>query len=117
MRHQRALYNQYAPPMMGLCMRYASSEAEAEDILQEGFVSVFSKIESFQGTGELGAWIRKIILNAALMNYRKNKKHQQQMDLAEVGFVVIWEGLESSWKMQGCQRRQKVAISRGNQPC
>lgn len=88
LRHQRGLYQRFAPRMMGLCMRYAASEMEAEDILQEGFIQVFRKMDSYSGTGELGAWVRKIVLNAALMHYRKNKKHLFQLDLAEVGYSL-----------------------------
>lgn len=86
-RHQRELYDRYSGRMMGICMRYAASEAEAEDILQEGFVTVFRKIASYKGTGELGAWIRKVFVNAALMNYRRNKKHRLQADLADVEYM------------------------------
>lgn len=67
--------------MMGVCMRYAASEAEAEDLLQEGFVTIFKKLDRFEGRGELGAWMRKIFLNTALMNYRKTKHLHQQLDL------------------------------------
>lgn len=90
-RHQKALYDRYAPYMMGVCMRYASSEAEAEDLLQDGFVTVFRKLESFQGRGELGGWMRKIFLNTALMNFRKVKHMQQQMEL-EAGRYAQDEG-------------------------
>jgi RNA polymerase sigma factor (sigma-70 family) len=83
-RHQKALYDRHAPYMMGVCMRYASSQAEAEDLLQEGFVTVFRKLDSFQGRGELGAWMRRIFLNTALMNFRKTKHFQQQLELEAV---------------------------------
>jgi RNA polymerase sigma factor (sigma-70 family) len=84
-RHQKALYDRYAPYMMGVCMRYASSEEEAEDLLQDGFVTVFRKLGSYEGRGELGAWMRRIFLNTALMNFRKTKHLQQQMELDAVG--------------------------------
>lgn len=84
-RHQKALYDRYAPYMMGVCMRYASSQAEAEDLLQDGFVTVFRKLGSFEGRGELGAWMRKVFLNTALMNFRKTKQLQQQLELDAVG--------------------------------
>jgi RNA polymerase sigma-70 factor (ECF subfamily) len=87
-RHQRALYDQFSGRMMGLCMRYAPSEAEAEDILQEGFVTVFRKLDTYSGTGELGAWIRKVLLNTALMHYRRNKKHRFQLDLSDVEYQM-----------------------------
>ena len=80
-RHQKALYDRYAPYMMGVCMRYAASEPEAEDLLQDGFVTVFRKLGSFEGRGDLGAWMRRIFVNTALMNFRKTKKLQQQMEL------------------------------------
>ena len=90
-RHQKALYDRFAPYMMGVCMRYAASEDEAEDLLQEGFVTVFRKLGSFEGRGELGGWMRKIFLNTALMNFRKVKHMQQQMEL-EAGRHAIDEG-------------------------
>lgn len=86
MKHQRALYDRYAPLMMGVCMRYAANEQEAEDVLQEGFITVFRKIDSFEGKGELGAWLRKVFLNTALMQYRKNKARLQDLDVDVVGF-------------------------------
>ena len=90
-RHQKALYDRYAPYMMGVCMRYASSEAEAEDLLQDGFVTVFRKLGSFEGRGELGGWMRKIFLNTALMNFRKTKHLLQQMEM-EAGRYAIDAG-------------------------
>lgn len=108
-RHQRALYDQYAGRMMGLCMRYASSEAEAEDILQEGFVTVFRKMDTWSGTGELGAWIRKVIVNTALMQYRRSKKHRFQMDLSDVEYQLqaddnVLQQLSAADLMQMVQR-------------
>ncbi|HHG83363.1 MAG TPA: sigma-70 family RNA polymerase sigma factor [Bacteroidetes bacterium] len=87
LRHQRELYDRYSGRMMGICMRYAGSEEEAEDILQEGFVIVFRKIDTYRGTGELGAWIRRVFVNAALMNYRRNKKHRLQTDFSDVAYM------------------------------
>lgn len=96
LRHQRELYNRFSGRMMGLCMRYAASEPEAEDILQEGFVTVFRKMDSYKGTGQLGGWIRKVILNTALMHYRKNKKHAFSVDINEVGYML--ESSEDSFQ-------------------
>ena len=88
MRYQRELYHRFAPKMMGVCMRYAGSEEEAEDMLQEGFLTVFRKIETYKGTGELGAWIRRVMVNTALMYLRKHKKFQLQVELGEVEFFL-----------------------------
>jgi RNA polymerase sigma factor (sigma-70 family) len=73
-RAQSQLYRAYAPGMLGVCMRYASGLSEAEDILQEGFVKIFSNIGSFKGNGSLEGWMRKIVINTALNHIRRNAK-------------------------------------------
>lgn len=72
---QRKLYETFAPSMLGVCMRYAQSKQEAEDIMIEGFVNVFKKLETFRHECSLESWIRTIMINAALDSYRANKKH------------------------------------------
>jgi RNA polymerase sigma-70 factor (ECF subfamily) len=67
---QSRLYACYAPKMLGVCLRYAKNREEAEEILQEGFLRVFNYINQFKGTGSLEGWIRKIMVNCALLRYR-----------------------------------------------
>lgn len=86
--HQRALYERFCGSMMGVCMRYAANEEEAEDILQEGFMTVFKKIDTFSGSGELGGWMRKVFVNTALMAYRKNKARLNQLDVDSIGYQL-----------------------------
>ncbi|MEK6614876.1 MAG: sigma-70 family RNA polymerase sigma factor, partial [Bacteroidota bacterium] len=57
---QKLLFEQFSRKMMGVCIRYADRSEEAQDMLQNGFIRVFEKIESFKGTGSLEGWIRKI---------------------------------------------------------
>lgn len=73
---QYRLYNTYAGYMMALCSRYTKCRADAEDILQEGFVKVFKNIDKYKGDGSLGAWIRKIMINTAIDYLKKNNKYQ-----------------------------------------
>lgn len=70
---QKALYKKYKVPMFRVCLRYANSRAEAEDMLQDGFIKVFSDLHQFRSSGALGGWIRKVIVNIALMQIRKRK--------------------------------------------
>ncbi|MDG1330986.1 MAG: RNA polymerase sigma factor [Crocinitomicaceae bacterium] len=80
---QRELYDRFSPMMKGICMRYASSEIEADDILQESFIKIFRNLKSYNDKGKLGAWIRKITVNTAIEFYRKRAIHSQHMnDLA-----------------------------------
>jgi len=74
-RSQHQLYEAFASTMLGTCMRYAQSKQEAEDIMIEGFVNVFKKLDTFRHECSLESWIRTIMINAALDAYRANKKH------------------------------------------
>jgi len=81
---QTLLYNTFAPKMYAICLRYAPNAAMAEDILQEGFIKVFSKLHSYAGTGEVGGWIRRVMINTALEHLRKYQNpryHFSEIDL------------------------------------
>lgn len=71
--HQAALYNQYSVPMFRVLLRFARDRAEAEDMLQEGFIRVYRDIAQFRGEGALGGWIRRIMVNTALSQLRKQR--------------------------------------------
>lgn len=78
---QRALYESYSGLMMSLCRRYTESSDDAEDVLQEGFIKVFEKLHQFKGAGNLGGWIRTVMVNTALIHIRKNKRWNQSEDI------------------------------------
>lgn len=69
---QKALYDQYAPVMLALCRRYVGVLEDAEDVMVEGFFKVFTKIDSYKGEGSFEGWIKRIMVNEALMFLRKN---------------------------------------------
>jgi RNA polymerase sigma factor (sigma-70 family) len=86
---QRALYALYAHAMLGLCYRYTKSMADAEDVLQEGFIKIFRNLHQFNGTGELGAWVRKIMVNTAI-NYLKNEsRYQHELSFPETSLHPV----------------------------
>jgi len=73
---QKILYHQYANAMLSVCYRYCNSIHDAQDVLQEGFIKVFKHLYQFNKQGELGAWIRRIMVNEALsFIQKKNKIH------------------------------------------
>ena len=83
---QKELYERFAPKMFGVCLRYASSNEEAEDILQEGFIMVFKKIGSYRNEGSFEGWIRRIFVNTAIEHFRR-KTHQQPITEKEESTV------------------------------
>lgn len=80
---QRQLYDAFAPTMLGICYRYTKSMDDAQDVLQEGFIKVFQHLHQFRAEGELGGWIRRIIVNAALGFLKKNKNYAAEMLIME----------------------------------
>jgi RNA polymerase sigma factor (sigma-70 family) len=72
-RCQRALFERYAGTMLSVCRRYASDQKEAEDMLQETFIRVFSYVDQFKFQGSLEGWIKRITVNASL-RVLQNKK-------------------------------------------
>lgn len=69
---QKKLYEALSPKMFALCIRYMGDCDAAEDILQDGFVTLFSKLKSFSNEGSFEGWARRIFVNTALMSLRKN---------------------------------------------
>ncbi len=72
---QRSLYERYSRTMYGVCLRYASNQDDAQDILQEGFIRVFSRLDSFRGEGSLEGWIRRIMIHTSIEHYRKKSRY------------------------------------------
>jgi RNA polymerase sigma factor (sigma-70 family) len=80
---QKQLFDLYARPMLGVCYRYTKSMEDAEDVLQEGFIRVFRNLQQFKGEGELGAWIRRIMVNAALNFLKKHQAYRDELIIKE----------------------------------
>lgn len=76
---QRQLYEAFADIMLGVCYRYTKSMKDAEDVLQEGFVKVFLSLKQYRHEGELGAWIRRIMVTTALNFLKRNRNYRDQM--------------------------------------
>lgn len=72
---QEKLYRLFYGTMLPVCMRYAKDTELAKDLLQDAFIKVFSKIKSYDGAGSLEGWIRRIVVNNAIDEFRKKKNH------------------------------------------
>ena len=99
---QRELYNRYSPKMLSVCYRFAQNREDAEDMLQEGFIKVFTQIHTFQNKGVFEGWIRSIIVHTCINFLKKYKKFNDNIDLAyATGLQVKEETMPSV--MQGKQ--------------
>ena len=90
-RAQKMLYDMYAPTLLGIAMRYVYEKPEAEDILQEAFLKILIKIKQYAGIGSFEGWMKRILINTAIGNYRKNYKHYHHHDIIEIRETEVFE--------------------------
>jgi RNA polymerase sigma factor (sigma-70 family) len=82
---QKVFYDRYCRRLMAVCMRYARSVPEAEDMLQEGFVKIFNNLKSFRFESKLETWMTRIIINTALNHQRQKLYLLPMVDADEAG--------------------------------
>jgi RNA polymerase sigma-70 factor (ECF subfamily) len=88
---QRELYNRYSPKMLSVCYRFGNSREDAEDMLQEGFIKIFTQIHTFQNKGAFEGWIRRIIVHTCINFLKKNKKFSNSIDLDQADYLEVKE--------------------------
>lgn len=110
---QKALYDRYCQKMLVVCLRYSKSKAEAEDILQEGFIKVFHGLKNFRGESKLETWITRVMVNTAL-NFHRKKLYlfpmfdveeldlpEDEVSISDINFSQLLEMIQTL--PQGCQ--------------
>ena len=70
-RAQSEVYQLFAGKLFALCLKYSKNYQEAQDNLQDGFITIFSKIEQYKFKGSFEGWLKRIIINTALQKYRE----------------------------------------------
>lgn len=83
---QRTLYEQFAPKMYAIAMRYAKTTLEADDILQESFINVFKHIENFARDCPIEFWIRRIVINQALKTGRSKYDKAFKEEVSDINY-------------------------------
>ena len=79
-RYQMALYDKYAAMLRAVCLRYVKNDADADDLLQEGFIKILQNVGNYVETGSFKAWMKRIMVNQAI-NFLKKKKQIEFTDL------------------------------------
>lgn len=95
---QRELYDRFAPKMLVVCKRYMGGTEAAEDVLQDGFLTVFLKLDQYTGKGSFEGWVRKVMVNTALCELRKNDVMDDATDIdttftADIGITDVLENM------------------------
>jgi len=107
-RHQEVLYRRFFPKMMSMVMRYAGDEDRAMEILNNGFLRVFKKLEQYKGTGSFEGWIRRIVYHAVSDYYKKESRYLKFIVLDEKDRDVPSDGLDRLYYEDILQLVEKV---------
>ena len=90
---QEALYSRFSPRMLGVCYRFAKNREDAEDMLQEGFIKVFTQMHQYRKEGALEGWIRRIVVHTCINILKKNKKFAESVDIIHAHSVHVKEDM------------------------
>ncbi len=88
---QKELYQKYSSKMLSVCYRFAHNREDAEDMLQEGFIKVFSQIQSFRKQGAFEGWVRRIMVHTCINHLKRNKKFNESVDIIHANGVQVRE--------------------------
>lgn len=88
---QQELYSKYSPKMLAVCYRFARNREDAEDMLQESFIRVFTQIHQFQSKGSFEGWIRRIIVHTCINHLKKHKKFNDSVDISQAHTLQVRE--------------------------
>ena len=94
-RYQKLLYDKFACKVYPVCYRFAKNEEDAKDILQETFIKVFDKLNTFQDTGSFEGWIRKIAVNTAIRHYHNTLREIDKHDIEQAPELAADESVLS----------------------
>ena len=85
---QEELYKNFSSKLFSVCLKYSPSYHEAEDNLQDAFITIFNRIEQFKGKGSFEGWMKRVTVNTVLQKYRKqrvfNLSNEEQLEEAEI---------------------------------
>jgi len=105
---QHTLYQRYCDAMYNVCYRILGSEPEAEDALQESFIDVFRRLDSFRGESSLGAWIKRIVINHCLNELKRRKVNLAPLE--DQYSETISDKVENDYDIEYDVKRVKDAI-------
>lgn len=107
-RAQNLIFERFFGKMSSVCRRYISDMDEAQDVLQAGFIKVFSNIDRYNGEGSFEGWIRRIISNTAIDHIRKQKKFFISIDASDYDWLAEQENEELAWNTTLVNETERV---------
>ncbi|RZK40335.1 MAG: sigma-70 family RNA polymerase sigma factor [Hymenobacter sp.] len=91
-RAHKVAYERFSGRMLGVCMRYCANRDDAEEVMLDGFMRVFEKIDQFRENGSFEGWIRRVMVTESLMFLRRNKQWRQEIPIEDASIEpdYVW---------------------------
>ncbi len=83
---QRELFDRYSSRMLGICRRYVGNLGDAEDIMVNGFMKIYDKIDQYAGSGNFESWMSRIMVNESLTHIRRNKNMSVEVSIEKASY-------------------------------
>jgi RNA polymerase sigma factor (sigma-70 family) len=123
-KSQRELYDQFKGKLMGICRRYAASHEEAQDILQDSFVKIFTRINQLDTHEKFEQWLTKVTINTAVSHYHRNKRYlHTQIETSQVAnddYELLLSGISDEYLLKlinalpdGCRMVFNLSVVEG----
>jgi RNA polymerase sigma factor (sigma-70 family) len=109
-RAQFDMYGRFSGLLFAVALRYTNTKIDAEDVVQNAWVKIFSKLDSFSENNSFEGWMRRIVVNTAITLYRKNQKHANQLDIDDIHATP--QDLEASITCDFTREELERAIAR-----
>lgn len=100
---QTAFYNLYKGRLLGVCRRYARTEAEAEDIFQEAFIKIFKNLHSLEKIESVNYWVKSSVIRTAIDHYRHTNHEREQ-----VGYEFVADFTERDENIFSSLSREQI---------
>ena len=126
-RAQRDLYDLFRARLMGLCRRYAKDRDDAQDMLQETFIKIFSRIQQVTSADSLEPWMKTIAVHTAIDHYKKKKRSDvmispNDVEVADTAYELILDNLSDEYLItavnelpEGCRMVFNLSVVEGYQ--
>jgi RNA polymerase sigma factor (sigma-70 family) len=95
-RAQRVVYERYSNRMMAICMRYVGNRDDAEEVMIDGFMRIYGRVDQFRSDGSFEGWMRRIMVTESLMYLRKNKAWRQELPLDSITVEPDYEWADAN---------------------
>lgn len=104
---QLEIYNRYHKAMYNISFRIVKNNFEAEDIMQDSFLMAFTKLDSLKNAKIFGAWLKRIVINNSIYNYKKNNKYNEvSLDDTLYKVEANADGIENDYEFTNLKAQQ-----------